>query len=449
MRDALQSDTRRAVLFLAALCALLYVNWVFTVARFQPNVMYWDQWENVSATFPRRRVVASFHAPERAGSGGLGARHHRWILEATQWDVRYDSLWGASALLLAAVLAVRLKWKMTGAIGFRDAWIPLLCLSPGQFETVLVVGQPAHSVLPFALILLAANIWLSPNPTVKYLVGAVVAVMLTFTGFGLFAGAALTVLLVTRACRHALEGERRLMWLAVAGIALSAAGWVVFRRDYVFNPALGNFSWWWSPWTDYVRFIAPMLGLPLAAVGQPQLPYLAGSVLALVAGAAAIRIAWVWLKDRPSPRHDVLVTADGVRTDLCGGDRRWTRVAGSRGRNGPPLSDVDDPDVARRVSCRGDVRKATGAVGSHRLRVGTGRAAVCVGAATAARRMAWNGRPDAGRHRQHSALRDEQGRVGRCGSGDRTLGSSPGRAEAIPALQSRRDAHGRQNPLHA
>ena len=311
MRDTLQIDTRRAVLFIAVLCALLYVNWVFTVARFQPNVMYWDQWEIFQPLFQGAGWWVRFMHQNGPVREGLGLVITGWILDATQWDVRYDSLWGASTLLLAAVLAVRLKWKMTGAIGLRDAWIPLLCLSPGQFETVLVVGQPAHSVLPFALIVLAANIWLSPTPIVKYLVGAVVVVMLTFTGFGLFAGAALTVLLVTRACRHALEGERRLMWLAVAGIALSAAGWVVFRRDYVFNPSLGNFTWWWMPWTDYVRFILRMLGRPLAAVGQEQLPYLAGSVLALVVVGAALRIAWVWLRDRASPRNDVLVLLMG------------------------------------------------------------------------------------------------------------------------------------------
>ena len=311
MRDTVPIDTRRAVLFIAALCALLYVNWLFVVARFQPNVMYWDQWEIYQPLFQGEGWWARVMHQNGPVREGLGLVITGWILDATKWDVRYDSIWGATALLLAAVLAVRLKWKMTGAIRLHDAWIPLLCLSLGNYETVLVVPQAAHSVLPFALILLAANVWLSPKPTVKYLVGAGVAVMLMFTGFGLFAGVALTVLLVIRAGRHALAGERRMMWLAVGGIALSAAGWAVFRKDYVFNASLENFSFGGAPWTGYARFIVRMLGRPLAAIEQPQAPYLVGSILALVLGCAAVRIAWVWLKDRPSPQNDVLVLLMG------------------------------------------------------------------------------------------------------------------------------------------
>jgi hypothetical protein len=102
-----------------------------------------------------------------------------------------------------------------------------------------------------------------------------------------------------------------MMWLAVAGIAVSVAGWAVYRKDYVFNASVENFSFWGTPWTRYVRFIVRMLGRPLAAIEQPQAPYLVGSILALVLGCAAVRIAWVWLKERPSPQNDVLVLLMG------------------------------------------------------------------------------------------------------------------------------------------
>src|SRR6185312_8180042 len=97
--------------------------------------------------------------------------------------------------------------------------------------------QVSHSVLPFALTLLAANLWLSSRPALQYLGTAVIGVALTFTGFGLFAGGIVAVLLLARVVRHALEGERRMMWLAVAGTATSAAGWALFMKGYVFQPA--------------------------------------------------------------------------------------------------------------------------------------------------------------------------------------------------------------------
>ena len=244
------------------------------------------------------------HGPVREG---LGIVISGWILEATKWDVRYDSLWVSSVLLLAAMLALRVKWKMTGTIGLRDSWIPLFCMSLGQFETVLSVPQAAHSVVPLALILLAANVWLSPRPSVRYLGSATAGVMLTYTGFGLFAGGGIAVLLVARAVRHALEGERRMMWLAAVGVAMSAAGWSVFLKGYAFSPAVDDFRFPWDPWTDYVRFVLLMLCLPTGEIGDRLPHYVLGSALALVVGVVAARIAWVWAKHRPSLKDDVLV----------------------------------------------------------------------------------------------------------------------------------------------
>src|SRR4029079_14257826 len=128
---------------------------------------------------------------------------------ATAWDVRYDSLWGATILLAATLLALRVKWKMTGTIGFADIWIPVAFLSLGQFETVVSVPNTSHSVLPLALILLAANVWLSRRPAFRYLTTAIIGSLLVFTGFGLFAGAIICVLLGVRAFRHALAREYR------------------------------------------------------------------------------------------------------------------------------------------------------------------------------------------------------------------------------------------------
>jgi hypothetical protein len=142
---------------------------------------------------------------------------------------------------------------MAGPLGLRDAWIPVLCLSLGQFETVLTTPNASHSVLPLALILLAANVWLSPRPVVRYLGAGTAAVVLIFTGFGLFAGGVLAFLLGARIVRHALAREYREMWLATAGFMAVGVGWVGFARGYTFMPAVEGFRFPWTPWTDYLR----------------------------------------------------------------------------------------------------------------------------------------------------------------------------------------------------
>ena len=155
---------RTPVLLIAALCALLYANWILAIARFQPNVMFMDQWDYFLPLFNGQGWWARFTVQQGPVREGLGFVVTGWILEATAWDVRYDSLWVATALLLATGLALRLKWKLTGAIGLRDACIPVILLSLRQFETILSVPQASHSVVPLVLILLTANVWLSPTP---------------------------------------------------------------------------------------------------------------------------------------------------------------------------------------------------------------------------------------------------------------------------------------------
>jgi hypothetical protein len=290
---------------------MLYANWIVAIARFQPNVMFMDQWDFLYTLFYGGGWWDRFihqHGPPRLG---LGLVISAWILDATNLDVRYDSVWVATILLAATVLALRLKSEMSGPLTFRDAWIPLLFLSLGQFETVVSTPNASHSALPLALVLLAANVWLNPHPAIRYLAAAVIAFALTFTGFGLFAGALITVLLAARAVQHAWRREYRTTGLAVAGLAVTAGGWLLFSRQYIFQPAVEGFRFPWTPWTDYLRFIALMLNLPTWHPGASGPHYRTGGVLAFVVVAATLRIAWLWIKRLPSSKDDVLVLLMG------------------------------------------------------------------------------------------------------------------------------------------
>ena len=273
--------------------------------------MFWDQWDYFYSLFYGGGWWDRFihqHGPVREGLGWVVSA---WILEATKLDVRYDSIWIATVLLVATVLALRLTWKLTGTLGYRDGWIPILCLSLGQFESVVMVPNASHSVFPLALILLAANVWISSAPALRYLGAAAIAFAVTFTGFGLFAGAMIAVLLAAAVVRHARMHERRPTWLAAAGLAIVVAGWVTFSKGYVFHPAVEGFRLPWTPWTDYVRFVILMLNLPTGEIGERTPHYLMGSVLAVVLASAAAGIVRLWARRTASPKDEVLVLLVG------------------------------------------------------------------------------------------------------------------------------------------
>ena len=307
MADHRESTRVRPIHLISLLCAILYANWIVAIARFQPNMLFMDQWDYLNPLFNHDGWWARFSQQQGPVREGLGLIITGWILEATAWDVRYDSVWGATMLLAATVLALRLKWKMTGAIRFRDTWIPLLFLSLGQFETVVSTPNQSHSVLPLALMMLTANVWLSPQPVVRYLLAGALGVLLTFTGFGMFAGGLLGVLLAARILRHAFAREYRSLWPAAVGLAIVVAGWYRFSIGYTFQPAVEGFRFPWIPWTDYVRFIVLMMNLPTAHIGEAPQHYLFGSVLALIVAATAISTAWLWVRRRATLQDDVLM----------------------------------------------------------------------------------------------------------------------------------------------
>ena len=297
----------RPIHLIAVLCVVLYANWIVAIARFQPNVLFRDQWDYLNPLFNQEGWRASFLQQQGPVREGLGLIITSWILEATAWDIRYDSVWGATVLLAATVLALRLKRKMTGALAFRDAWIPLLFLSLGQFETVVSTPNQSHSVLPLTLILLTANVWLSAQPAVRYLCAGALGVMLTFTGFGLFAGGVIGVLLAARVLRHALAREYRTLWPAAIGLAAIVTGWYRFSIGYTFQPAVEGFRFPWTPWTDYVRFVVLMLNLPSAHIGEAWRHYLFGSILAFIVVGGALYTASLLVRRGASLNDDVLV----------------------------------------------------------------------------------------------------------------------------------------------
>lgn len=292
-------------ILLGALWAILTANWIFAVGRFQVNVPVWDQWDFMNPLFKEQGWWALFdyqHGPHRQGPAFVISS---WVLAASHWDMRVQSLWIASLLPLAALLALRLKWRLTGELRSSDAWILLTVLTIGQIESVTFTPNASHSVFPLLVLLAAANLWLNPRPGVRYPLAGLAAVCLIFSGFGIFGGALLTVLLLGAAIRAAMGGRWREAKLASICLAFAGVGWIVFSFGYRFEPAVVGFRFPWDPLSDYARFIALMLAHPagteMAAVDSYPIYYLFGGLLTLLSVTVAGAIGWRWIASREEP----------------------------------------------------------------------------------------------------------------------------------------------------
>ena len=127
--------------------------------------------------------------------------------------------------------------------------------------------------------------------------GRRLAFVLTFTGFGLFAGAVIAVLLAAGVVRHA-RGANIGDLARGSGVAAIVAGWVAFSERYIFH-AGGRRVPVSVDAVDGLPALRRADAHPSDLACRGQAPhYRMGISLAIVVAAAAARIAWVWVRRR-------------------------------------------------------------------------------------------------------------------------------------------------------
>lgn len=269
---------------------LLIANGVAAVARFQVNALFGDQWSFYAPLFAGADWGELFtwqHGPHRQG---LAFVLTAVVLEWSHWDARWESLWIFAQLVAATGLAVNLKRRIVGCIRFTDIWIVVAGLSLLAYETILLVPNASHSVFPLLGLLAAANLWPEQMTVRRGIVLGVLAVVLAFTGFGLFGAAGLTVLLGMSAAFPRWAADRKERWAAGVGLGMGLCGWLCFAWGYQFAPASDGYRFPHDSMGEYVRFSVLMLAGRMGFDGASAGAYLAGAAV-LGAGVIGVVVA--------------------------------------------------------------------------------------------------------------------------------------------------------------
>ncbi len=296
----LSARTSRGVKWvLVGLLMLLCFNWIAAVARFQVNGLFFDQWSFYTPLFEDADWWTIFswqHGPHRQGLGFLLTA---WFVDAIAWDSRVESLWIVFWLVVAVGLMLRLRHRLLGRIQLSDMWIPVAMLGLLQYESVILVPNLSHSVMPLVLVMAVANLWPEQWSFTRALgIGSLGGVM-WFTGFGLFGAMALAVGFWWVATR---QEDRPTKWAAAAGLGLLAAGLVGFGVDYRFSAASDGFGLVHWPLSDYPEFVASMFAARLGWQTASGLALATGGVVAVALLGAMIWAAWSARK-RPADRR--------------------------------------------------------------------------------------------------------------------------------------------------
>jgi len=314
IRDAFQTAAAPAAVLGLSVC----MAWRLfrLIDRYSVNVLFLDQWDLYGSFFQNAgiwRLFTQQHGPHRMGVGLLMCR---LIAAMTAWDTRAEAFATGGVMCAALLAALALRRRLFGRWAWSDVALPLIFLTPMQWEIYILTSNPSHGAIPLLLLMFYALSWTCPRPAFRYPLILLFTFLATFTGFGMFLGAVSPAMLLLDCClvmRRRQPGGMALPLITLAGSIVSAA---FFFHGYVFNPALSDFRFPDPSWHLYAQCAALALAKALGFPGG-------GFVSTTVGWSAVLGGAWVifkraklWLDAQAGGRHRDIITAGLVGFSL-------------------------------------------------------------------------------------------------------------------------------------
>ena len=174
------------VVLLLATAILTYRHFAL-IHHHAVNILYWDQWGFFDPLFIGKHWWELFrwqHGPWRQGAGILSYL----LAEQTNWDSRAESFFIGVLVWLAMLAALWLKQRLFGELRLSDIAIPLIILTPTQFQTYVGAVSSAPTTFPMLLIVLFCLAWTVKRKPWRIVLVLVFNFLLVNTGYGLFVG---------------------------------------------------------------------------------------------------------------------------------------------------------------------------------------------------------------------------------------------------------------------
>jgi len=246
---------------LLVLCAAgaLAARLFFLTSRYAVNVFFMDQWDfNDPTLFAPRSLWEMFrwqHGPHRQGLGALVT----YLIEPHfQWNSRCDSFIAGILVALATLFALALKKRLSGAITLFDVAIPLIFLTPLQYEALFITANPTQGPLPLLLLLTYCAAWTVPSLGLRYTLVLLINFAAIHTGYCFFLGVITPVAVVLDYWLAARAAPARKACLAI-GLAASLLSLWIFFTGYVFKTEVDCApDLFTAPWS-FTRFLLLML----------------------------------------------------------------------------------------------------------------------------------------------------------------------------------------------
>lgn len=276
------------LLFVLLSTALVAARLFRLVNRYAVNILFWDQWDFSNATlFQQHSLWQMFrwqHGPHRQGVGAIVA----WLIEPMfRWNSRGEAFLACTIFVLAALLALYLKKRLYGPVTYADVVIPLIFLTPLEYESLFGSTNLSHGPLPVLLLVIYCIGWTLPGVGARYVWVLITNFLLIYTGFGLFAGLITPVLLVLDYWTHKRRGAPGPTLVgSLAALAIAAGSLLSFFIGYKLDPAAACFKPFSEPLLQYLQYVDLMFVNFTGIKGTGIFATLLGGLILLWIGAA-------------------------------------------------------------------------------------------------------------------------------------------------------------------
>jgi hypothetical protein len=244
--------------WLVAVTLVMAAQLFVEINRYAVNLLYLDQWDAYDTLFREKPFFQSFMAQAGQLRLGVGGWISNVTAIATNWNTRSESFVIGFLMLLVALAAFYLKWRLFSKFVIWDALIALICLSMALTDVPVYAAFPSHSVVPALLLMVFAICLTIKNVKLRFVALAVLNFLTMFTGWGIFIGVLSPIVFSYLFVKYRRVGDGVAnRWAGIALVA-SVLSLLLFVSTNRFSTGVGCFTFPHFPLQDNFRFISKM-----------------------------------------------------------------------------------------------------------------------------------------------------------------------------------------------
>lgn len=293
MNKYVAENLKKRIVFIELISAIAFsllvvARWWYYVDAYSVNILYWDQWHLYDAFVKKKNLWELFRwqpGPHRMGVGFIVTKV---VASLSGWNTRAEAFAIGGAVCLAMVAALALRARLGPRLTWADTAIPLIFLTPIQYEIFAGAPFPSLGAVPLLLLTLYSLVWAAWRGFARC--GAILTLnfLLIYTGYGVFVGMITPCLFGAEALHAHRAHDRKGLWLALTGVAVSLLSAGSFFVGFRFIPGVDGFQFPIREWWRYLQFMALMLANFCGIKGVMPLSYVVGFLILFLMATLAI-----------------------------------------------------------------------------------------------------------------------------------------------------------------